>query len=398
MADQWESTANHASGGDWSNTEDHAPAPPKRGFFGTIYDAVVGAKNELKDFFQNGPPAMQGANTMIRGLQLSHKEKAGTLTADEKKELDNLNLSMPQGMGSPMEGTVAAPAAAALQAGKEGDPGAAAAHLAMGYGVPLAADAGITYGPEAAAAAARVAAKTPPTVARVVGGALGGAAGHAVMPGAGTVVGGALGQEAGAAVLDRVRQFASDRTPVEITQWKGVRPPVRRPSPIVNPNEPGAALRPEWRQEIVNELNPDAPPGPATPAQAAQEAAATPQATAPPAGPLRPPGYIPPHLANNPKALDIAQRLKAEMDANTASPAVIPKTTPSLEGAPEAGQFLKAQGHDMTKIAQMGPTDWRKVFNAITGKDVKAYPSLAWRKAAIEEFQTGGVTAGPISQ
>lgn len=362
----------------------------KRGFFGTIYDAVVGAKNEIKDYFQNGIPVAQGAKTMARGLQLAHKEQAGTLTADEKKELDGLNLSMPQGYGSPMEGTVAAPAASAMQSVKEGDPKAAAAHLLMGYGVPLAADAGITYGPEAAAAAARVASKTPPVVARVVGGAVGGGAGHAVMPGAGTMAGGALGQEAGAAVLDRIKQFAADRTPTEVTEWKPMRPGLRpkpKPSPIANPNEPAAALRPEWRQQIVNELNPDAPPGPATPSQAAQESQATAQPVAPPAGPLQPPGYVPPHLANNPKALEIAQRLKAEMDANTAGPDVIPKTAPKLEGAPEAGQFLKAQGHDMTKIAQMGPTDWRKVYNAVTGKDVKAYPSLPWRKAAVEAFQ-----------
>lgn len=336
----------------------------KRGFFGTIYDAVVGAKNEIKDYFQNGIPVAQGAKTMARGLQLAHKEQAGTLTADEKKELESLNLSMPQGYGSPMEGTVAAPAAAALQAGKEGDPGAAAAHLALGYGAPLAAS---VAGPAVASAA-----RTVKAVAPAVGGDLAEMGVRMVFPRA-------------AQVFDKVSKAVQENQPVEVTKWRGVKPQARpAPSPIVNPNEPSAVLRPEWRQELVNELNPDAPPGPATPAQAAQEAATTPQATAPPAGPLQPPGYIPPHLANNPKALDIAQRLKAEMDANTASPAVIQKTAPVLEGASEAGQFLKAQGHDMTKIAQMGPTDWRKVFNAVTGKDAKAYPSLAWRKAAIE--------------
>lgn len=261
--------------------------------------------------------------------------------------------------------------------GSGGPAGAAAVAGAESHGDPVAMlGAGLTAG------VGKVIGKTVPAVARFIQ-----RAPTSQLTGAGNeLLGSTLGYRGAKALklFNRISKWAKSAQP----EAEAVAPAEKS---LITPGEAAPAARPDWRDELVQELNkgPQELPGP------------TPEpSTAPPET------YIPEALKKHPQALEVAKKLQASLggDALPAEPPTPRSKVVTMEPGSVAeavnrdkravaiANFLHQKGNGITleDASRMEPEQWRMADQGAAEQfGMKArgvIPSPATRKQALEQL------------
>lgn len=398
-----------------------APAgPEKRGLFGSLYDGTVGGLiNGLRDYVVNGSPTAQGLRAASRGLELLDKQDGGKLSADEKKELDGLQLPTPAGFETPLsQHPIAGYGVRAAQQIQEGDvPGAVGTVLSL-PAMALAAKVAPKIASAAPLARDAVVAGVKAAAPDVAAGALKAASGSAIsavahmVPGGGEasyllggvpvykgvtqmgrgIKAGALAARDAVAEGRAVRMATGPRKPV----WQGAQPQAV-PEPV--PTELPPAALPSGR--VPGRFDPENPPVADWRERLQQlgvNAEAQPLASVPPVEATPAPAPDPaPIVAPQPEPAPVIPP-KAATRATVELPNPTPVKTPKVVTGNEfetAARYAKAQalakflyaegdGVPHESALKMDPKQWAL---AQKGAGVAGPPSPKTIKMALDELK-----------